>query len=158
MWPRCARSPTMSGRLAPELLQCDCARDGPSDRVARVGVLSVEPCAPLPHHSVLLVPPPDSRAGSQTRWQSGSEAGECRASAGGNMLPACCRQTEVGAMPHGTEICSGVGRVARRARLAAKPFSRPLPRLTLWAGSPTSRRLACFSCFKRKLNRNTGYL
>ena len=48
--------------------------------------------------------------------------------------------------PHGTETRSGVGRVARRARLAAKPYSRVMPRLTLKAGHkaglPTTPLLA----------------
>jgi hypothetical protein len=47
----------------------------------------------------------------------------------------------------GAETCSGVGRVARRARPVIKPYSRPLPRLTLKAGHkeglPTIPIAAC---------------
>src|SRR3954452_10035702 len=59
---------------------------------------------------------------------------------------ARCRLLMSAPCPHGTETCSGVGRVARRARLAAQPFSRVLPRLTLKAGHkaglPTTPHLA----------------
>src|SRR3954452_734910 len=62
------------------------------------------------------------------------EAGEYGAKRAAACPQARCRRLMSAPCPHGTETRSGVGRVARRARLAAKPFSRALPRLTLKAG------------------------
>ena len=61
-------------------------------------------------------------------------AEERRAKRAAKMPPASSPPDEVGAMPTWHRNSLGVGRVARRARPDTKPFSRPLPRLTLKAG------------------------
>jgi hypothetical protein len=120
---------------------------GPCHSPARVGCFRLRPRALPPWPSVLLASPPDSRAGSQALAPRPSVAGGRGAKRAAACPQARCRLLMSAPCPHGTETRSGVGRVARRARLAAKPFSRALPRLTLKAGHkaglPTTPITAC---------------
>jgi hypothetical protein len=93
-------------------------------------LLSVVPCAPLPSPSALSASPPDSERGPKLCRGSEGAQGE----AGGSVSPGTLPAAEVGAMPTWHRNSLGVGRVARRARPDTKPFSGPLPRLTLKAG------------------------
>jgi hypothetical protein len=106
--------------------------------------------------------PPDSRAGSQALPPRTSAAGERGAKRAAACPQARCRLLMSAPCPHGTEIRSGVGRVARRARLAAKPISRALPRLTLKAGHkaglPTTALVACGALKHRLSRRSLLYL
>ena len=123
------------------------APDGPCRSPARVGCFPSRPRALPPFPSSLSASPPDSRAGSQALPPRPSAAGGRGAKRAAACPQARCRLLMSAPCPHGTETRSGVGRVARRARLAAKPFFRPLPRLTLKAGHkaglPTTPPAAC---------------
>ena len=71
------------------------------------------------------------RACSQARPRNAESAGR----SGRRAMPQHARrQAEVGTAPRQCRNSLGVGRVARRARPDTKPYSRPLPRLTLKAG------------------------
>src|SRR5262245_46134667 len=85
-------------------------------------MLSVKHRALLLWPAVMSASPPDSRAGSQAHPPEQKRGGRAQRKCGRQHAPSMLPADEVGAMPHGTEICSGVGRAARRARLAAKPF------------------------------------
>ena len=113
---------------------------------ARVGCFWLRPRALPPFPSDLSASPPDSRAGSQALPPRPSAAGGRGAKRAAACHQARCRRLMSAPCPQGTETRSGVGRVARRARLAAKLFFRPLPCLTLKAGHkaglPTTPPLA----------------
>ena len=79
--------------------------------------------------------PPDSERVPKFDRASGGEVGRAQGESGRRRCtPASSPAVEVGAMPTWHRNSLGVGRVARRARPDTKPFSRPLPRLTLKAG------------------------
>jgi hypothetical protein len=90
-------------------------------------LLSVTPSSPLPLLSVLSATPPDSRSCSRA-LPRGQRARRQTAA------PQRFRQPPQSAVTRRAEIRSGVGRVARRARLVIKPYFDQLPRLTLKAG------------------------
>jgi hypothetical protein len=141
-------SSPMSGRLTPALVAHDCALGVPGHGPrARRLLLSVVPCAPLPCPSVPSASPPDSERVPKLDRASGGEVGRAQGEAGGERVPARSPAADVGAMPTWHRNRLGVGRVARRARLVIKPFSRPLPRLILKAGHkeglPTNPTTAC---------------
>ena len=123
--------PRSSGRLEAAPVGCNCSLGGPGHRVARVGAAFRRA---LRSPAVLGVPvgvPARLRACSQARPRRAESAGR----SGRRAMPQHARRRLKSApSPGGCRNSLGVGRVARRARLAAKPFSRPLPRLTLKAG------------------------
>ena len=131
----CAQSPTIERPAYTGTGRCWCALGGPSRAHARVG----DAFRRAPRSPALTVEP----VGVPARLPSGFPSSTARATArresagrsGRRVMPQHTRRLLMSApCPHGTEIRSGVGRVARRARLAAKPYSRSLPRLTLKAG------------------------
>ena len=129
-------------------------RFGPVGPSRASALLSVAPRALPPFPLALSASPPDSRAGSQALARERQRGGRARGESRRRVMPQHTRRLLMSApCPHGTEIRSGVGRVARRARLAAKPFSRPLPRLTLKAGHkaglPTAPIAACGATKRR---------
>ena len=139
------RSPTIERPADAGTVEDGCALDVARHILARVGLCF--PSAALRSPAVFVDPvgvPARLRAGSQARPRERESAGRKRAASG---APARSPAAEVGAMPTWHRNSLGVGRVARRARPVTKPYSRPLPRLTLKAGHkeglPTNPTAAC---------------
>jgi hypothetical protein len=123
--------PRSSGRLTPTLLRTAARRVVAGHRVARVGAAFCRalrsPAKPVGPVDV----PARLRACSQARSRQRRSAGQ---SGRRRCTPASSPSAEVSAMPTWHRNSLGVGRIARRARQDTKPFSRPVPRLTLKAG------------------------
>ena len=147
----CARSPTIERPAGAGTAGCDCALGGAGHRVARVGgCFPSRPAYRREYPSIPLATRPTPSVFPSSTAVSGRAQGE----AGGERCPSTLAGKLKSAPPPGGRRNSlGVGRVARRARLAAKPFSRPLPRLTLKAGHkeglPTTPT-AVFGATKRR--------
>ena len=129
--PGSARSPTIERPADAGTIEDGCALDDAGHPLARVGLcFPSDPALPFRYRRSCRRPRPTPERVPKLGRGSGGAQGE----AGGSVSPGTLPAADVGAMPTWHRNRLGVGRVARRARLVTKPFSRPLPRLTLKAG------------------------